>query len=76
MTVRLHGSAWQRAGPVAAYDAVARAALKDVSALKAAGRIEPNLGHAPRNGRNGTTGHPGNTHPSRALSRVSGSAQG
>jgi aminoglycoside phosphotransferase (APT) family kinase protein len=33
----------QRAGPVAAYDAVARAALKDVSALKAAGRIEPDL---------------------------------
>jgi aminoglycoside phosphotransferase (APT) family kinase protein len=33
----------QRAGPVAAYDDVARAALKDVSALKAAGRIEPDL---------------------------------
>jgi aminoglycoside phosphotransferase (APT) family kinase protein len=33
----------RRAGPVAAYDAVARAALKDVSALKAAGRIEPDL---------------------------------
>jgi aminoglycoside phosphotransferase (APT) family kinase protein len=33
----------QRAGPVAAYDAVARAALRDVLALKAAGRIEPDL---------------------------------
>jgi aminoglycoside phosphotransferase (APT) family kinase protein len=33
----------RRAGPVAAYDAVARAALKDVSALKATGRIEPDL---------------------------------
>jgi aminoglycoside phosphotransferase (APT) family kinase protein len=33
----------RRAGPVAPYDAVARAALKDVSALKAAGRIEPDL---------------------------------
>ena len=33
----------QRAGLVAAYDAVARAALDETSALKAAGRIEPEL---------------------------------
>ena len=33
----------QRAGPVAAYDAVARAALNETSALKAAGRIDPDL---------------------------------
>jgi aminoglycoside phosphotransferase (APT) family kinase protein len=33
----------QRAGPVAAYDAVARAALDETSALQAAGRIEPEL---------------------------------
>jgi aminoglycoside phosphotransferase (APT) family kinase protein len=33
----------QRAGPVAAYDAVARAALDETSALTAAGRIEPDL---------------------------------
>jgi aminoglycoside phosphotransferase (APT) family kinase protein len=33
----------QRAGPVAAYDAVARAALDESSALKAAGRIQPDL---------------------------------
>jgi aminoglycoside phosphotransferase (APT) family kinase protein len=33
----------QRAGSVAAYDAVARAALDQTSALKAAGRIEPDL---------------------------------
>jgi aminoglycoside phosphotransferase (APT) family kinase protein len=33
----------QRAGPVAAYDAVARAALDETSALQAAGRIEPDL---------------------------------
>ncbi len=33
----------QRAGPVAAYDAVARAALDETSALQAVGRIEPDL---------------------------------
>jgi aminoglycoside phosphotransferase (APT) family kinase protein len=33
----------QRAGPVAAYDAVARAALEKLSALRVAGRIEPDL---------------------------------
>ena len=33
----------QRAGPVAAYDTVARAALDETSALQAAGRIEPDL---------------------------------
>ena len=33
----------QRAGPVAAYDAVARAALDETSALKTTGRIEPDL---------------------------------
>ncbi|HET9562002.1 MAG TPA: aminoglycoside phosphotransferase family protein [Propionibacteriaceae bacterium] len=33
----------QRAGPVGAYDAVARAAFHETSALQAAGRIEPDL---------------------------------
>jgi aminoglycoside phosphotransferase (APT) family kinase protein len=33
----------QRAGPVAAYDGVVRAALDETSALQAAGRIEPDL---------------------------------
>ena len=33
----------QRAGPVAAYDAVARTALDETSALQAAGHIEPDL---------------------------------
>jgi aminoglycoside phosphotransferase (APT) family kinase protein len=33
----------QRAGPVAAYDAIAHAALDETSALKAAGRIQPDL---------------------------------
>ena len=33
----------QRAEPVAAYDVVARAALDETAALKAAGRIEPDL---------------------------------
>ena len=35
--------AGQRAGPLAAYDLVARTALNDALALKAAGRIEPDL---------------------------------
>src|SRR5688500_707070 len=38
-----HVQPGQRAGPVAAYDAVARAALDEISALRAAGRIEPDL---------------------------------
>ena len=38
-----HVQPGQRAGPVAAYDAVARAALHETSALLAAGRIEPDL---------------------------------
>ncbi len=45
----------QRAGPVAAYDAVARAALHETSALQALGRIEPDLVDRC------TSSHPGNT---------------
>jgi hypothetical protein len=43
----------QRAGPVATYDAVARAALNDVSALKAAGASSPIWSMRTRQSRSG-----------------------